>query len=105
MVLQRITEHRREVRNHQRKHPSERGVGVLDCGNIAANYSVLMSAFSFFHLIAKTAGIVCQALDSVNMWHQYNNTVERVRLHGSAYTIWLRHHYNTIFRYSGDFSS
>lgn len=59
-------EHRSEMRNHQRKYPSERGVGVLDCGNIAANYSLLMSALSFFHLVARTAGTVCQALDSVN---------------------------------------
>lgn len=50
------------MRNYQRKCSSDRGVSVLDCGNIAANYVVLMSALSSLHLIAKPSGIVCQQL-------------------------------------------
>lgn len=93
------------MRKYQREGLSDRNDSVLDYGSIAVKLFILMAVSSVFHLIAKTIGIVCQALECGCMWQQQNTTVETVKLRGTAYTKWTRHQYNTIFifRYSGLF--
>lgn len=56
------------MRKYQREGLSDRNDSVLDYGSIPVKSPILMAVSSVFRLIAKTIGIVCQALEHVCMW-------------------------------------